>query len=72
MERWRQLLVDGRPHAGKPLPDCLGDWTGQHDMAECGQRIQGGGRHETVDTLCQCAGGRPREQPAWHAAGAIM
>ena len=37
VERWRLLLADGCTDAGKPLPDCLGDWTGEHDMAECDQ-----------------------------------
>ena len=35
---WRWLLLaDGCPDAGEPLPHCLGDWTGEHDMAEAGE-----------------------------------
>ena len=58
MERWKLLLADGCPDAGKPLPECLGDWTGEHNMAECGQLARTsrvGGRQETVDYLCQYA-----------------
>ena len=36
MERLGLLLADGCPDAGKPLPNCLGDWTGEHDMSDCG------------------------------------
>ena len=37
MEWWRLLLADGCPDAGEPLPHCLGDRTGEHDMAEAGE-----------------------------------
>ena len=37
MEWWRLLLAYGCPDAGKPLPHCLRDWTGEHDMAEAGE-----------------------------------
>ena len=37
MEWWWLLLADGCPDAGKPLPDCLEGWTGEHDMAEAGE-----------------------------------
>ena len=37
MERRRLLLADGRPDAGEPVPHCLGDWAGEHDMAEAGE-----------------------------------
>ena len=40
MEWWWLLLADGCPDAGKPLPDCLGGWTGEHDMAEAGELAQ--------------------------------
>ena len=40
MEWWWLLLADGCPDAGKPLPDCLGGWTGKHDMAEAGELAQ--------------------------------
>ena len=51
-QRWRLLLAAGCPDAGKPLPDCLGDWTGEHDMAECGQLACASGvgaGYETVE-----------------------
>ena len=37
MEWWRLLLADGCPDAGESLPHCLGDWIGEHDMAEAGE-----------------------------------
>ena len=40
MEWWRLLLADGCPDAGEPLPHCLGDWTGELDMAEAGELAQ--------------------------------
>ena len=40
MEWWWLLLADGCPDAGEPLPHCLGDWTGEHDMAEAGELTQ--------------------------------
>ena len=40
MEWRRFLLADGCPDAGEPLPHCLGDWTGEHDMAEAGELAQ--------------------------------
>ena len=40
MEWWWLLLADGCPDAGEPLPHCLGDWTGEHDMAEAGELAQ--------------------------------
>ena len=58
MEWWRLLLADGCPDAGEPLPHCLGDRTGEHDMAEAGElahAIHGEGRHETLEYLCRCA-----------------
>ena len=27
------------PHVSKPLPNCLGDWAAEHDMAEGGQLL---------------------------------
>ena len=67
MERWRLLLADGCPDAGKPLPDCLGDWTGEHDMAECGQlarpsRVGAGMRLWSTSANVTEKG--PDEQPA--------
>ena len=40
MEWWRLLLADGCPVAGKSLPHCLGDRTGEHDRAEAGELAQ--------------------------------
>ena len=55
MEWRRFLLADGCPDAGEPLPHCLGDWTGEHDMAEA--RLVGAWSDGTVDPrspACEC------------------
>ena len=62
MEGWGLLLSDGCPCAGKPLPDCLGDWAGEHDMAEAGQlapasKVGAGMR------LCSSSADVPQEGP---------
>ena len=71
MERWRLLLAAGCPDAGKPLPDCLGDWTGGHDMAECGQlgRASGTGAGMRLrSTSANVPEEGPDEQPAMQQA----
>ena len=41
--QWRcWLLGHCRPYGCKPLPNCLGHWAAEHDMAEAGQLILAG------------------------------
>ena len=71
MERWKLLLADGCPDAGKPLPECLGDWTGEHNMAECGQLARtsrvGAGRRLWITSANMPEEGSD-EQPAMQQA----
>ena len=60
------------PHVSKPLPNCLGDWVAEHDMAEGGQLLLTGCMQAGVCPQPRSALGASQAAfaPAAHCSGA--